>query len=80
MDFAGGGHVIEPTKKIVGPECKILTWFSAAMLSMVAIHAEYDFAAIAEEIYSDDTRRQGRSMDEILEQVYRFLKKEVFCV
>ncbi|KAJ6480046.1 hypothetical protein DFH09DRAFT_1214751, partial [Mycena vulgaris] len=46
MDFFGGGCVIEPTKQIVGPSCKILAWFSSAL-----------------------ARREGRSMDEILEAV-----------
>ncbi|KAJ6596327.1 hypothetical protein DFH09DRAFT_129897 [Mycena vulgaris] len=69
MDFFGGGMVIEPTKQIVGPECKVLSWFSCALVSMPAHISDYDFAAIAHEIHSDDTRRQGRSMDEILDQV-----------
>ncbi|KAJ6569865.1 hypothetical protein DFH09DRAFT_1277941 [Mycena vulgaris] len=31
MDFFGGGMVIEPTKQIMGPECKILSWYSSAL-------------------------------------------------
>ncbi|KAJ6575668.1 hypothetical protein DFH09DRAFT_1150832 [Mycena vulgaris] len=69
MDFFGGGFVIEPTKQIVGPSCKILAWFSSALVSMPAHLTEYDYAAIAREIHSDEARREGRSMDEILEAV-----------
>ena len=36
---------------------------------MPAHLTDYDFAAIAEEIHSDEARRQGRSMDDILTQV-----------
>ncbi|KAJ6575656.1 hypothetical protein DFH09DRAFT_915334 [Mycena vulgaris] len=69
MDFIGGGFVIEPTKQIVGPSCKILSWFSSALVSMPAHLTQYDCAAIAREIHSDEARREGRSMDEILEAV-----------
>ncbi|KAJ6575655.1 hypothetical protein DFH09DRAFT_1031821 [Mycena vulgaris] len=69
MDFFGGGFAIEPTKQIVGPSCKILAWFSSALVSMPAYLTEYDYAAIAREIHSDEARREGRSMDEILEAV-----------
>ncbi|KAJ7464585.1 hypothetical protein FB451DRAFT_1490106 [Mycena latifolia] len=69
MDFFGGGHVIEHTKQIMGPDCKILIWFSSGLASMPAILNEYDFAAIGQEIYSDEERRQARSLDEILDQI-----------
>ncbi|KAJ7480732.1 hypothetical protein FB451DRAFT_1394803 [Mycena latifolia] len=69
LDFACGGFVIETTKQIIDPECKTLVWFSAGLVSMPAHFTDYDFAAIAQEIYSDNARRQGRSLDEILEQV-----------
>ncbi|KAJ7073436.1 hypothetical protein B0H15DRAFT_957201 [Mycena belliarum] len=69
MDFFYGGYVVEHTKQVLGPECKILSWFSSAAASMQAILSEYDFAAIALEIYSDKERRLGRTEDEILDQV-----------
>ncbi|KAJ6575624.1 hypothetical protein DFH09DRAFT_1150729 [Mycena vulgaris] len=69
MDFIGGGFVVEPTKQIVGPSCKILVWFSSALVSMPAHLTEYDYAAIAREIHSDEARREGRSVEEILEAV-----------
>ncbi|KAJ6569786.1 hypothetical protein DFH09DRAFT_429694 [Mycena vulgaris] len=69
MDVFGGGMVIEPTKQIIGPECKILSWYSSALVAMPALMSDYDFAAIAHEIHSDDKRRQGRALDEILDQV-----------
>ncbi|KAJ6583022.1 hypothetical protein DFH09DRAFT_1360306 [Mycena vulgaris] len=71
MDMAIGGYVIEPTKQIMGPDCKILMWCCTAVASMASALNEYDFAAIAQEIYSDPTRRRDRSMDDILEQVAR---------
>ncbi|KAJ7328809.1 hypothetical protein DFH08DRAFT_709377 [Mycena albidolilacea] len=66
MDFICGGLVVEPTKQIAGPDCKVLVWFSSALASMPGHFNDYDFAAIAQEIYSDETRRQDRSLDEIL--------------
>ncbi|KAJ7433431.1 hypothetical protein B0H11DRAFT_760755 [Mycena galericulata] len=69
MDFACGGLVIEPTKQIVSPDCKVLLWFSSALVSMPGHFNDYDFAAIARDIYEDPAKRQGRSMDEILEAV-----------
>jgi hypothetical protein len=69
MDFFCGGFVIEPTKKIIGPDCKMLLWLSCSLASMPAYLTDYDFAAIAQEIYDDDARRQGRSQEEILDQV-----------
>ncbi|KAJ6473328.1 hypothetical protein DFH09DRAFT_1380281 [Mycena vulgaris] len=55
----------------MGPDCKILMWWSMAVVSMPASLSQYDFAAIAQEIYSDEARRQGRPMDDILQQVAR---------
>ncbi|KAJ7099788.1 hypothetical protein C8R44DRAFT_859458 [Mycena epipterygia] len=69
LDFLGGGIVIEPTKQIVGPDCKILIWWSSALVSMSGHLNEYDFVAIAQEIYTDEARREGRSMDEILDAI-----------
>ncbi|KAF8208975.1 hypothetical protein K438DRAFT_1960692 [Mycena galopus ATCC 62051] len=69
MDFICGGAVIQPTKQIVGPDCKVLVWFSSALASMPGHLTDYDFAAIAQEIYADEGKRQGRSMDDILTQV-----------
>ncbi|KAJ7450898.1 hypothetical protein FB451DRAFT_1410211 [Mycena latifolia] len=70
IDFFSGGFVIEPTKKIMGPDCKMLLWLSCSLASMPAYLTDYDFAAIAQEIYNDDAGRQGRSMEDILEQVH----------
>ncbi|KAJ7485811.1 hypothetical protein FB451DRAFT_1026913 [Mycena latifolia] len=69
MDFFSGGVVIEHTKQIMGPDCKILTWFSMPLAPLPAYSHKYDFAAIAQEIYLDEGRRQARSFDEILQQV-----------
>ncbi|KAJ7780422.1 hypothetical protein B0H14DRAFT_2538394 [Mycena olivaceomarginata] len=69
LDFGCGGLIIEETKKILGPKCKVLVWFSSALASMPACLNEYDFTAIAREIFSDENKRNGRSMDDILLQV-----------
>ncbi|KAJ7035952.1 glucosyltransferase [Mycena alexandri] len=54
----------------MGPECKILVWWSSALASMPAHLTDYDFAATADEIYdADEARRQGRSHEEIMQQV-----------
>jgi hypothetical protein len=69
IDFLGGGFVVESTKQALGPNCKILLWWSCPLGCMPAHLTEYDFMAIAAEIYSDEARRQGRTMDQILDQV-----------
>ncbi|KAJ7759873.1 hypothetical protein B0H14DRAFT_2634294 [Mycena olivaceomarginata] len=69
FDFACGGPVIEATKQIMGPDCKTLLWFCCAAVSMIAHFNEYDHGATTQEIYADETRRGGRTMDEILQQV-----------
>ncbi|KAJ7699425.1 hypothetical protein B0H14DRAFT_3653065 [Mycena olivaceomarginata] len=69
LDVICDGLVIEETKKIVGPESKALVWWSSALASMPAYLTEYDFTAIAREIFSDEERRNGRSIDDILLQV-----------
>ncbi|KAJ7724603.1 hypothetical protein DFH07DRAFT_262953 [Mycena maculata] len=53
----------------MGPDCKILLWWSSALVSMPGHLNDYDFTAIAQEIHSDESRRQGRSMDDILTEV-----------
>ncbi|KAJ7174026.1 hypothetical protein C8R43DRAFT_1102548 [Mycena crocata] len=69
FDFAAGGPVIEATKQIVGPACKTLLFYCSGLVSMPAHFNEYDFVAIAQEIYDDEARREGRSLVEILQQV-----------
>lgn len=75
FDFACGGPVIEATKQIMGPDCKTLLWFCCAAVSMIAHFNEYDHDATTQKIYADETRRGGRTMDEILQQV-RLRNKE----
>ncbi|KAJ7024035.1 hypothetical protein C8F04DRAFT_1132549, partial [Mycena alexandri] len=69
VDFFAGGPVFEPTKQILGPDCKILVWFSASLASMPSHLTDYDFGAIVEEIYADESRRENRSKEVILQQV-----------
>ncbi|KAJ7806641.1 hypothetical protein B0H14DRAFT_3767620 [Mycena olivaceomarginata] len=54
---------------IMGPDCKTLLWFCCAAVSMIAHFNEYDHDATTQKIYADETRRGGRTMDEILQQV-----------
>ncbi|KAJ7711026.1 hypothetical protein B0H14DRAFT_700597 [Mycena olivaceomarginata] len=61
--------LVEVTKKIVGPACKTLLWWSSLVVSMPANLSNYDFVAIAHEIYADESRRSGRSLDDVLQQV-----------
>ncbi|KAJ7174033.1 hypothetical protein C8R43DRAFT_634784 [Mycena crocata] len=53
----------------MGSACKTLLWFCTALVSMPAHFNEYDFTAIAQEIYDDEARRNGRSLDAILQEV-----------
>ncbi|KAJ7819978.1 hypothetical protein B0H13DRAFT_2452442 [Mycena leptocephala] len=69
FDFACGGFVIEPTKAIFGPDCKTLMWWSSAIISLPAHFSNYDFTAIAEEIYADESKREGRSLEDIVQNV-----------
>ncbi|KAF7343213.1 hypothetical protein MVEN_01752600 [Mycena venus] len=69
FDFTCGGFIVEPTKQIVGPDCKTLVWWSSALVSMPAHFTNQDFAAIAQEIYSDDSKRENRSLEEIVQEV-----------
>ncbi|KAJ7479599.1 hypothetical protein FB451DRAFT_1171701 [Mycena latifolia] len=69
MDYIADGYVFEPTKRIVGPACKTLLWWSSSLASMSAHLTDYDFAAIAQEIYMDEARRNGRSLEAILDAV-----------
>ncbi|KAJ7915915.1 hypothetical protein B0H13DRAFT_2270159 [Mycena leptocephala] len=66
FDFACGGVVIEPTKAIFGPDCKTLVWWSSAIISLPAHFTDHDFTAIAEEIYADESKREGRSLEDIV--------------
>ncbi|KAJ7743914.1 hypothetical protein DFH07DRAFT_890604 [Mycena maculata] len=69
IDYLGGGLAIDPIKKMVGSDCKILVWYSSGLVSMPGTFNDYDFAAIAQEIYVDEARRAGRSLDDILKAV-----------
>ncbi|KAJ7820368.1 hypothetical protein B0H13DRAFT_1660912 [Mycena leptocephala] len=69
FNFAGGDSAIENTKRIMGPACKTLLWWSTAVSSMLAHLSDYDFVKIAEEIYADPARRDGRSLEDIVQQV-----------
>ncbi|KAK7042782.1 hypothetical protein R3P38DRAFT_2892181 [Favolaschia claudopus] len=69
LDFGCGGMVIERTKEIVGSQCKTLMWWSAIVVSLPIHISDYDFTAIAQEIYADEAKRDGRTLEEILHKV-----------
>ncbi|KAK7007570.1 hypothetical protein R3P38DRAFT_3027970 [Favolaschia claudopus] len=69
LDFGCGGMVIERTKEIVGSQCKTLMWWSALVVSLPIHISDYDFTAIAQEIYDDESRRDGRTLEEIVHKV-----------
>ncbi|KAJ7130788.1 hypothetical protein C8R43DRAFT_957129 [Mycena crocata] len=73
FDFATGANVIEPTKKIVGPTCKTLLWFSGGVVSMISALSEHDFVATAEEIYNDEARPWAwNGADKLIGRVLKF--------
>ncbi|KAK7007571.1 hypothetical protein R3P38DRAFT_3325149 [Favolaschia claudopus] len=43
---------------------------TAPVVSILSHLSDHDFLAIAEEIYADESKRNGRSLDEILHQVF----------
>ncbi|KAJ7612399.1 hypothetical protein DFH06DRAFT_1015413, partial [Mycena polygramma] len=57
-------------KQILGPDCKILVWWSSAVVSLPSHFTDHDFPAICDEIHADESRRQGRSKEDILQQVF----------
>jgi hypothetical protein len=44
-------------------------WWSSAIISLPAHFSNYDFTAIAEEIYADESKREGRSLEDIVQKV-----------
>ncbi|CAK5266642.1 unnamed protein product [Mycena citricolor] len=69
MDFFVGGFVINPTKAILGPATKVVLWCSAGVTICPDHFGEYNFGKIAREIFADEERRAGRSLEEILGDV-----------
>ncbi|KAK4705040.1 hypothetical protein P7C70_g1165, partial [Phenoliferia sp. Uapishka_3] len=68
LDFFAGGPCLEAMKALA-PNVKLLDWFSAAAVSMIAHFSEHDYAALAQSIHQDEKRSKGRSYDEILSDV-----------
>ncbi|KAJ7049080.1 hypothetical protein C8F01DRAFT_1266119 [Mycena amicta] len=64
-----GGPAIEATTAAMGPGCKILLSYSSGASTLFANFNEYDFIEISEEIYADESRRAGRTKEEIQLQV-----------
>ncbi|KAJ7092893.1 hypothetical protein B0H15DRAFT_776933, partial [Mycena belliarum] len=53
----------------IAPDCKTLVWWSSALASMPCHLTDYDYVAIAHDIYADEVRRDGRSEEEIMTAV-----------
>ncbi|CAK5281969.1 unnamed protein product [Mycena citricolor] len=69
LDFFGGGFVAAPTRALLGPESKLVLWCSGGVNALPDHLSDYNFAEIAREIYADESRRAGRSMEDILGDV-----------
>ncbi|CAK5272301.1 unnamed protein product [Mycena citricolor] len=69
LDFFGGGLVIEESKLLIGPDGKVLLWCSTGVSACMDDLSKHDYAKIAHEIYTDESRRAGRTMDDILGDV-----------
>ncbi|KAJ7049078.1 hypothetical protein C8F01DRAFT_1266117 [Mycena amicta] len=69
LDYICGGPAIEATTAAMGPGCKILLLYPAGASTLIAYFNEYDFVEISEEIYADESRRAGRTKEEIKIQV-----------
>ncbi|CAK5277002.1 unnamed protein product [Mycena citricolor] len=66
MDLGGGGLVIKESKALLGPEGKVLLWCSTGLAACMDYFAPFDYAKIAHEIYIDESRRGGRTMEDII--------------
>jgi hypothetical protein len=44
-------------------------WWSGAIISLRAHFSDHDFTAIAEKIYADESKREGRSLEDIVQNV-----------
>ncbi|CAK5266985.1 unnamed protein product [Mycena citricolor] len=69
MDFFGAGFVAAPTKALLGPGGKIVMWGSCGVNAIPDHFSDYNFTDITREIYADESRRGGRSMEDILDDV-----------
>ncbi|CAK5272303.1 unnamed protein product [Mycena citricolor] len=69
IDFFGGGFVAKESKALLGAEGKMLLWWSTGVAACVDNASEYNYAKTAREIYDDEIRRAGRTMDEIVGDV-----------
>ncbi|CAK5270148.1 unnamed protein product [Mycena citricolor] len=70
MDFSGGGLIIKESRALLGPEGKVLLWCSTGVAVCMDHFSEFDHAKTAREIYADEGRRAGRTMDEIIADVF----------
>ncbi|CAK5272306.1 unnamed protein product [Mycena citricolor] len=69
MDFCGGGFVVKESRALLGPAGKILLWCSTGVAACMDHFSLFDFNKTAREIYADETKRAGRTMNEILGDV-----------
>ncbi|KAF7316044.1 hypothetical protein MIND_00122100 [Mycena indigotica] len=65
FDFTCGGHVIDPTKSILGPDIKTVLWYCSNAAALFVMVNECDFTAIFDKIMGDETLRAGRAPEQI---------------
>ncbi|KAK7007561.1 hypothetical protein R3P38DRAFT_3325130 [Favolaschia claudopus] len=69
FDFGCGGLPMERAKAVLGPECKMLFWWSAPIIGLHSDFGHHDFAAITDAVWADEARREGRTYHELMQQV-----------
>ncbi|CAK5282975.1 unnamed protein product [Mycena citricolor] len=69
MDFNGGGLVVKESMSLLGPDGKILLWCSTGVAACMIHFSEFNHAKTAREIYADENKRAGRSLDDIIGDV-----------
>ncbi|CAK5269017.1 unnamed protein product [Mycena citricolor] len=69
LDFCGGKFVLKESGALLGPQGKILFWCSTGVAACIDHFSLFDFNKTAQEIYTDETKQAGRTMDEILGDV-----------
>ncbi|KAL8283295.1 hypothetical protein RQP46_005705 [Phenoliferia psychrophenolica] len=66
LDLFVGSPCMELLRQTAGPGVKVVLWFSAGAVSLLAHFGEHDYEQIATQYFQDEGRRRGRSFDEIL--------------
>lgn len=76
LDFFLGGLPLQPTLQIIGPDVKLLVWWSSAVAALYGHLSEHDIGKIAAEIHADEAKRDGRSLEDIMTAVSVLSRRE----